>query len=67
MKNDYSILEKLPFILPFMWIYRWGELIIYKRKEIRRYLRNLKALKRSSVKKNLNSLQYVGLDFITKE
>lgn len=67
MKKDYSVLKKLPFILPFMWIYRWGELLIFKRKDIRRYLRNLKAFKRSSVEKSINSLQYVGLDFTTKE
>lgn len=67
MKNKYPILQKLPFLLPGMWGWRWVEVLIFKRKKIGKYADNLKIVNKSSVDEHQYALNYVGLDFNFEE
>lgn len=67
MKNQYPFLGKVPLAFPFMWVYRWCEILIFKRKNIGRYMHNLNAIKQSTVDANLNALRLVGLNFNSEE
>ena len=42
MAFSYPILKKLPFLLPFAWVYRWIHVIITRRKNVARMQRLLK-------------------------
>jgi len=68
MKNMYTVLEKAPVLLPFMWAWRWIRLIFTGKKSIERYNRESK-LKFSdeSIDEYQCELNYVGLDFNFKE
>ena len=59
----YPILKKLPVLLPFMWLYRWGETLLHKRKKIMRDVNDLVILSSKNIQSYQDALRYVGLDF----
>lgn len=67
MKKHYPVLEKIPLILPFLWVFRWIEIVILKRKDLQKYVHNLNAINQSAVNKNQQALNFVGLDFNIEE
>lgn len=67
MKRMYPILAKAPVLLPFAWIYRWIEIVFFKRKNMRRYIHNMKTANKTAVNEHQDALQRVGLDFNFEE
>lgn len=65
LKNKYTILQKAPWMLPFVWIYRPFLKIFSKkeRKAFRRHKDGLKSLTPDKLKNRQQALQYVGLKY----
>ena len=67
MKGKYPILAKIPILLPIMWLIRWIDIAVAKRKNVRRYMQNLKVANKITVDEHLDELRCVGLDFKLEE
>lgn len=67
MKKMYPVLRKMPVLLPLVWVYRWIEIVFFKRKNMRRYIHNMKTANKTAVDEHQDSLQRVGLDFNFEE
>ena len=63
MCGEYPILKKIPVLLPFMWIIRWGNILICRKKGINKYIEDIQTVNKSNVDKNQDALNFVGLDF----
>ena len=57
----YPILKKLPVLLPFLWVVRWGETLLHRPKNIRKQLDYAKEMKPEDIEQYRRSLEYVGL------
>ncbi len=63
MRQLYPRLRKYPVLLPFMWIIRWGNIILYKRNRFQEYVQADSAVNDASVKAYQEMLRKSGLDF----
>lgn len=67
MKNRYSILAKLPFLLPIMWIVRWFELAFCRKHIVKKYMSEMKLVNQKSIDEKQFALDFVGLNFDSDE
>ncbi len=67
MKERYAVLEKVPFLLPVMWIVRIFESVFFKRDNIKSSAKRLKNMSNDNVEKYQRDLDFVGLKFDFKE
>lgn len=67
MRKRYPILDKMPILLPLMWVVRWCEAIFFNRKNIRINHNDLKVMSVEKIDDYKKSLNFVGLDFNFKE
>ena len=67
MKLRYHVLDKAPFLLPFMWVVRGFDVVLFRRKNLKRNTDGLKELTPESIESFQQSLLYVGLDYNFKE
>lgn len=67
MKKKYPVLQKLPFLFPVMWVRRIVEILVFRRKNMEKYVNNLKVINKSSINEHQRALNYVGLDFNFEE
>jgi len=63
----YSILRKMPFLLPFVWIYRWIAALLFKWNIIHSHWEGVKVMTEENVAAYQDELNYVGLDFNFEE
>ena len=65
LKGKYTILQKAPWMLPLVWIYRpfYKLLSRQERRTLRNHKRNLQILSAENVRSRQQALQYVGLDY----
>ena len=63
MSQLYPCLKKHPILLPFMWIIRWGNIILHKRNRFQEYVQADSAVNDDSVKAYQEMLRKSGLDF----
>ncbi|MBE6727805.1 MAG: hypothetical protein E7562_04055 [Ruminococcaceae bacterium] len=63
MKEEYSILKILPFLLPFVWVWRWITALLFRRDNIRKQSVVAQTLSEESVNAYKDELDIVGLDF----
>ena len=63
MKHKYPVLKSKVWLLPFMWIYRWYDLIFIKRKSVKNYKKNIRDICTGNSSEYENRLRTVGLDF----
>jgi hypothetical protein len=66
MKAKYHILEKAPFLLPFMWVVRWVDAVFNKRKSIVKGANQINNLNTETVDSYNEELRKVGLKFNSK-
>ncbi len=59
----YEFLKKYPLLLPFLWIVRWLDALIFKRSNIKKNSDNLKIMAIQNVDDYQKALNFVGLDF----
>ena len=60
MKTIYPILKPLPFLLPFMWVYKWFEVLILRNKKIKNTVNNIKAMDDDKVKDTVKLKELTG-------
>lgn len=63
MKRKYKILEKMPILLPVMWVVRWFEIVFLRKDTVKKYMNEMNKINSESIEKNAQALRFVGLDF----
>lgn len=63
MKQQYPILRKLPFLLPFMWLYRLVNILLFKRSKIRKGQKRLNQINDDVTSAYYQELRFVGLQY----
>ena len=67
MCNPYPTLRKIPVLLPFLWIIRLADKVLFKRKEVKMAGEKLKRQSLENITEYEDCLHEVGLDFNFKE
>lgn len=67
MKTKFPILEKLPFLLPIMWVVRWIDAIFHKKKSIAHETNRLSKMDNETVDAYNDDLNKVGLKYNLKK
>lgn len=62
MKKTYPILDKIPLLLPLFWIVRLVNAVLFKRKNIADYKKQMNAVSERNVNEYYNHMKNVGLD-----
>ena len=63
MRKKYSVLEKCPVLLPFMWVVRWFDVLLNKRSRIKIKVEQEKTASEKNVNAYREMLHKSGLDF----
>lgn len=63
MKYSYPVLEKRPWLLPVMWVYRWVSTLLFHRDKIGKQKKRLDLLNEGAISAYQRSLELVGLTF----
>ena len=66
MQKKYPVLKKAPFLLPIMWVVRWGDAIINKQSNISRQAERLNKIESEYIDGYNRELEMVGLKFDLK-
>ena len=66
MQKKYPFLIKVPFLLPLMWIVRWGDAIINKQSNVSRQAERLNKMDSEYIDSYNRELEMVGLKFELK-
>ncbi len=67
MCKKYSVLKRIPMLLPIMWIVRWFEAIFCKRERIGETIDDIKLMSYQNINEQKSNLERVGLSFNFKE
>ena len=67
LSQKYTVLKKAPFLLPFVWVYRWVFTLLFKRRAIHEQQEQIGLLSAENLSGYQDELNYVGLDFNFKE
>lgn len=67
MCKKYSVLKKLPFLLPVMWIVRIFGVLLFKQSKIKKTHQEISSITEEGINSYQQSLNFVGLDFNFKE
>lgn len=67
LSQKYRCLKRAPWLLPFIWIYRWTAAILFKPKNIKRQRETVSAMSSENILAYQRELNYVGLDFNFEE
>ena len=59
----FPVLKKLPVLLPFFWVVRWGETLLLQPKNIRKQMDYAKKMRPEDIEQYRRSLDYVGLRY----
>ena len=66
LKYRYPILQRRPYLLPAVWVWRWIDTLLFSREKIGRQKRRLDMIREGSVTAYQRSLDLVGLGEETK-
>ena len=67
MTERYSALKKVPILLPVFWVVNWVEILLFRRKNIKKRTDEIRALSVDKIENYQQGLNYVGLDFNFEE
>lgn len=67
MKYRYPVLKKHPYLLPVMWVVRWGDLLFFRRDHLKKKMASLENTNKDNVSAYQRELNYVGLNFNYEE
>lgn len=67
MCDRFEILKKVPVLLPIMWVVRWVDALIFRRKALSKKAETIKFVSLDKIDSYQKALDYVGLDFNFKE
>lgn len=63
LSRKYPVLKRCKLLLPFVWVYRWVTVLLFRRGNIRRNFDRINALTAENIRGYQAELKYVGLDF----
>ena len=63
MAKKYPVLNKMPVLLPFMWVVRFFEIIIYRKPHLKKFIHETSRIESANIKENEQALHLVGLEF----
>lgn len=63
MERSYPYLTKYPWLLPYCWVQRWFEILLFRRKNIKQRLNVIQNTDTDNIQSFQDALTYVGLDF----
>ena len=63
LRYKYRVLQKAPWLLPVVWLYRPFYKVLFELKTLGRHKRNLSAMTEEKLDERHRMLQYVGLDY----
>lgn len=63
MAKKYAVLNKVPILLPFMWIIRIFEIIFNRKAHVKKFFRETGRIEDTGIKENEQALRLVGLEF----
>ena len=61
MKSWYPVLKKAPFLLPFVWVYRWFEVLFTRRKSFAKIAKDMKGIDESGIRAMQKIKEMTGL------
>lgn len=67
MCKKFPILRRVPILLPVMWVVRWVDALLFRRKNIAAKTQKLQTMTADKIDGYQQALNYVGLDFNFKE
>ena len=67
MRYRYTVLEKHPYLLPVMWVRRWGRILFKEREKVEAQADRLKFLEQEKLDAFEQSVCAVGLTFEFEE
>ncbi len=67
LQYRFPILQKHKYLLPVMWVVRWFDVLLFKRKKIHDRVDEVKLMDEEFISSYQKELDYVGLDFDLKE
>ena len=67
MTERYSVLKKVPVLLPIFWVVNWVEILLFRRKNIKKRTDEIRSLSVEKIENYQQGLNYVGLDFNFEE
>lgn len=67
MQYRYPVLKKCPVLLPFVWIWRFFDVLLFKRDKLNRRINELNSTNEEAVTEYQKAINYVGLDFNYKD
>ena len=67
MTERYSVLKKVPVLLPIFWIVNWFEILLFRRKNIKKRTDEIRSLSVDKIENYQQGLNFVGLDFNFEE
>ncbi|MBQ3356271.1 MAG: nucleotidyltransferase family protein [Oscillospiraceae bacterium] len=63
MRIKYPILNKLPFLLPIMWVVRWVEALLFRTKNVKQQAKQMRKMTTEEILEHQGKLNFVGLEF----
>lgn len=67
MSELYPVLRKVKYFLPVMWVVRWFDILIFRRKNLVVQIENIRSMSEKNIDGYQQNLNLVGLDFNFKE
>ena len=58
----YPILKPLPFLLPFMWIYKWFHVLFARPQKFKHTARNVKSLDKNKLNQTVKIKEITGIE-----
>ena len=62
MKALYPILKPLPFLLPFMWVFKWFHVLFFRPQKFRHTVKNVKAIDVNKVNETVKIREITGIE-----
>lgn len=63
LRHKYTVLEKAPWLLPAVWVYRPFYKILCERSDVQRHRKNVESLTTEGMNEHKKLLNYMGLDY----
>ena len=63
LKHKYTVLEKAPWLLPAVWVYRPFYKVLCERSDVQRHRKNVESLTTEGMNEHKKLLNYMGLDY----
>ena len=67
LSAKYTVLKKMPFLLPLVWVYRWIVAVLFKRRNIKKQRDAVNMMSSENISAYQDELNFVGLDFNFEE